>query len=141
MANSSNVGFFSAFFSTLFGGIFGVWFYIVFVEKILAFKKKMFPSKTKKIVKFNRFKRMLVWLKTHGGLWELSFLTPVILTIPVGVFLSITFFHNKKRIFFTQSVAILVWTCILIIPYYLVKYSTSDIIMQYLPNWLLQLIK
>jgi len=141
MANSSNIGFIPAFLATLSGGIFGVWFYIIFIERILILKRKYFPPKPIKKVKFNRFKRFLIWIKMHGGLWELSLLTPIILTIPVGIFLSITFFHNKKKIFFTQSVSVFIWTCILIVPFFLIKYSTSDYIANHLPNWLLQLIR
>jgi len=69
-------------------------------------------------LRINRRTRLLVKVKNHFGLSGIAFLTPVLLSIPVGVFLATALSSNKKKIFSTMFVSLLFWSLLLFIPYY-----------------------
>lgn len=141
IANISAVGLFPAFFVCVSGGIFGIWFYMQFGNRLIQWKHTFFPKKTKTKNKINKILRFIVWVKLHGGLWGISLLTPVILTMPVGVLLSLSLYgHDKSKIFRIQSASVILWSLLLIFPYYLIRYNTMEHIKQYLPNFITQLM-
>jgi hypothetical protein len=63
--------------------------------------------KTKRI--FSRKSRMFVKMKLKYGLSGIAFLTPILLSVPVGTFIATKLTHNKSKIFTYIAVAILFW--------------------------------
>ncbi len=70
-----------------------------------VFKKYLFKNGHK----FNKRNRGLVRLKHSGGLPLVAFLTPVVLTLPVGCILATTFIHNRKKIVVYMTISSLIW--------------------------------
>jgi len=68
--------------------------------------KKYFFKKARRFSKWNRF---LIKLKYSGGLPLVAFLTPIILTIPVGSLLATSFIHNRKKIVLYMAISVLLW--------------------------------
>jgi hypothetical protein len=54
-------------------------------------------------------RRRLIHIKNKYGLWGVSFLSPILLSIPGGCLLASRFYSNKGRIYFRMSVSIIVW--------------------------------
>ena len=67
-------------------------------------------SKGKKGKVFSRKNRFLVKLRAKGGLWLVAFLTPLILSIPVGCLFANTFESNPYRVFRIQSLSVVFWS-------------------------------
>jgi hypothetical protein len=63
--------------------------------------------------KFTRGSRRLVAIKSRYGLMGIALLTPMFLSIPLGAFLSVRYFHNKKKILLYQMASITIWTLLL----------------------------
>lgn len=92
---------------TIIGGILGVYIFTQLgrdIEKLLV---KRFPKWFKK---FSRKNRILAKLRRKWGIWGISFLTPIILGIPIGVAVSLTLTTNKWSIIKPMSFSILFWT-------------------------------
>lgn len=82
-------------------------------RKITVFLDKRFPNrnKTKKI--FSKKNRFIIRAKRSFGLVGIAIITPVILSIPLGVFLALRFFKDKKKIIFWMSLSVVFWTIVL----------------------------
>ena len=101
-------GFHNPFYGWLFtsaGAFLGVVFF-TYSEFWLEDRLKKW-MKPKRIV--NKTTRRLIWMKRNGGLPLVAFLTPLILSIPVGCLLCTAFIHEKHKILFWQSLSILFW--------------------------------
>lgn len=66
-------------------------------------KKKVFSKRSRKFVK--------IWKKY--GLFGVAFLTPVIISIPIGTVVANAFEDNKKKIFVYMFFSILFWSLLL----------------------------
>lgn len=66
-------------------------------------------SRFKKGSHFNKRNRYLVKLKNSGGLPMVAFLTPVLLSIPLGCIAASTFEHHRGRIVAYMMAAVLFW--------------------------------
>jgi hypothetical protein len=95
---------------TTFGGIFGVVFYLFTFEYIIAIIQKR--AKNIKI-KFSKWRRFMIHLKQKGGLLGIALLTPLILSIPLGIALSISLGSSKKRILIFHCLSILGWSLLI----------------------------
>lgn len=115
------------------GGIFGVFVFTYLIDIIwkgldLLFNRylmgritrrvrhlwdKLFPNrdKTKKI--FSRKNRFIIHAKKNFGLIGIAVVSPVLLSIPLGVFLAVRFFPDKKKIIFWMSASVVFWTVVL----------------------------
>ncbi|CAN5394683.1 hypothetical protein BH11BAC2_BH11BAC2_23420 [soil metagenome] len=78
----------------------GVEVHYEYIEKKSGPEKRVFSSNSRKIVK--------VW-KTYG-LMGIAFLTPVILSIPIGTVIANSFEGNRKKIFVYMFFSILLWS-------------------------------
>jgi len=54
-------------------------------------------------------RRRIVYIKNKYGLWGISFLSPIILSIPGGCILAARFYSNKSRIFYRMAISITIW--------------------------------
>lgn len=48
---------------------------------------------------FTRFNKVIVWIKRNIGIYGITFLAPLILSIPVGAIVCAKFYGNQKRTF------------------------------------------
>lgn len=79
---------------------------------ILAIKlRKNTQRKNKK--NFTPAKRRMVQIKNRYGMFGIAFLSPVLLSIPVGVFLALRFYDNRTRIFLYMIGGVLFWSVVL----------------------------
>jgi len=63
--------------------------------------------------RFTPVKRKMVWLRTHGGFVLIATLSPLILSLPIGCALSMTFIHSRKRIVLGMWISVLFWSSLL----------------------------
>ncbi|GAB4253851.1 MAG: hypothetical protein Kow0079_09740 [Vicingaceae bacterium] len=92
------------------GGITGVFiFYFLgswITTKYYQYKKNSTPKK-----RFTKFNRFLVKIKYSYGIYGIAFLTPILLSIPVGsIVLSRYFYNDKKRNIGMLIVSVLFWS-------------------------------
>lgn len=92
------------------GGILGVAFFIFLSQSAQKLYKGIFPKRKKKKRVFTRFSRFIVRIKRRFGLAGIAFLTPWILTIPVGTMISCRLYKNKTQVFLYQTGSILLWS-------------------------------
>lgn len=101
-------GFTNAFWGFLFttlGALVGVVFF-TYCELWLEDKfHKWFKAKRV----FSKTSRRLVRMKQRGGLPLVAFLTPLILSIPVGCLLATAFVHSRRKIILWQMGSVLFW--------------------------------
>ena len=85
------------------GGMAGIYFFAYLSERLLAWWKRIFRSRRERISEkqekkkiFTRRNRRIVKIKQKYGLIGIAFTTPLLLSIPVGVFLVVRYYHSSK---------------------------------------------
>ncbi|MCG9909656.1 MAG: hypothetical protein MH137_00015 [Flavobacteriales bacterium] len=78
------------------------------IERIAERLRKNKPKKFKK--KITKSSRRMVLIKAKYGLPGIAFLTPLFLSIPVGNFLAVRYFKNKKLILVYMMASVTAWT-------------------------------
>lgn len=68
--------------------------------------------------RFNPSVRKLLKLWHQYGLAGIAFLTPIIISIPIGSFIAARLERNKHKIFFYMSVAVVFWALVLTAAFY-----------------------
>jgi hypothetical protein len=74
---------------------------------------------SKKLSKYHFFKikyktiRKLIKLKNGYGLMGIAFITPVVISIPVGCIFSASIEHNKLRVIRIQAMSVIIWSAVL----------------------------
>jgi len=58
---------------------------------------------------FTKFNRRVITVKQKFGLAGIAFITPILLSTPVGAFLAERFFRDKKKIILYLSAATILW--------------------------------
>jgi hypothetical protein len=69
-------------------------------------------EKNKKV--FTKRNRRLVTIFRKYGLFGISFLTPVLLSIPIGTIVANSFESNKRKIFLYMFISILFWSTLMV---------------------------
>lgn len=92
-----------------FSGVLVFYFFSTALNKLLA---KIFPSKKKTRI-FTKGRRRFVSIKNKYGLWGISALTPILLSIPVGCFLASKFYRKRKDTLPVMFAGILFWSFVL----------------------------
>ncbi|MFN4084117.1 MAG: hypothetical protein ACK4K9_10845 [Bacteroidia bacterium] len=98
---------------TVSGAMLGVTVYLYLWDLLLNIYHKFFPKKQKP-VKFSKLKRKLVVIIRKYEVWGIAFLSPILLSMPVGTILASTIEHNKWRIKFIMFSAVCFWVVVLI---------------------------
>ena len=111
-----DLGLLMSYLTNIGGGLIGIIAFIYFGGLIKKTIQRFVPMKTKK--KFSWSNRFLVKFKTNFGLAGIAFLTPVLLTIPIGIFISLSLTSDKKRIFIAMLVSCIFWSTVFFVPYY-----------------------
>jgi len=94
-------------FDTYIGGLFGVFLFTQLGDKIQRFLLNRFPNKFKRFSRKNRF---IVKLRRLVGVTGISFLTPILLGIPLGVMILTTMTNKKSVIYLNMLISLSVWT-------------------------------
>jgi hypothetical protein len=102
------------------GGIAGVYFFAFLSEKLIVWWKRAFRRSNRKILEdeqqvkkiFTRRNRRIVRTKQKYGLIGIALITPFLLSIPVGVFLVVRYYHASKMKFLYLIAANLIWSLI-----------------------------
>lgn len=99
----------------LFGGVAGVLFFWVLWEKILLLWRKYFvKNKDKALVKIKQ-RRRIVKAKRQYGYWGIIVLTPILLSIPLGVFIIKRYFSMQKGALLALFFSVAIWGLILLV--------------------------
>lgn len=91
------------------GGILGVAIFIFLGASIQRGFRRVFPKKQSPKV-FTRKNRFIVKVKKNFGLAGIAFITPWFLSVPIGTFISMGIYRNKRMVFLYQSASILLWS-------------------------------
>lgn len=125
--------YFQTIITTTIGGSLGVFFfyylseylikqfnkYRLILKKTVSRKAKNHKRKRIRLIKkkqkknFSRKNKLIITTKQKYGLWGIAFLTPVLLSIPVGTFLASRYYKNKKNIFIYLITSIICWSFII----------------------------
>ena len=92
------------------GGVIGVFIFSYLSEKISRFLSSKLKSRRKK-----RGVKKAVAIKTARkyGLFGIAFLTPIFLSIPIGTYLALYFFPNKKKTIPILITSVVGWSFVL----------------------------
>ncbi len=95
------------------GGIGGNIFFTYLSAGIIKwwkkFKAKYFREHKHPKV-FTKRNRFIIKIKKRFGLYGIAFLSPILLSQPLGAFLAERFYKNKKKVIFAMSVAVVFWS-------------------------------
>lgn len=102
------------------GGIAGIYFFAFLSEKLLAWWKRAFRRSDRHILEdeqqekkiFTRKNRRIVRIKQKYGLAGIALTTPFLLSIPVGVFLVVRYYHTSKSKFLFLIASNIIWSVI-----------------------------
>ncbi len=102
------------------GGIAGVYFFAFLSGKLIVWWKRIFRRSNRKILEdeqqvkkiFTRRNRRIVRTKQKYGLIGIALITPFLLSIPVGVFLVVRYYHASKMRFLYLIASNLIWSLI-----------------------------
>lgn len=94
---------------TVSGGMLGVIIYLYLWDIIQPLWEKLF-NKKKKPFKINNYRRWLVGFINNYGLFGVAFLTPIILSVPVGTIIAAAIEDNKWKIKRYMLISFLNWS-------------------------------
>lgn len=114
----------SRFLETIFwtnvGGIAGIYFFAFLSDRLISWWKHTFRRSDRKIIEdeqqvkkiFTRRNRRIVKTKMKYGLLGIALITPFLLSIPVGVFLVVRYYHTSKSKFLFLIASNIIWSVI-----------------------------
>jgi membrane protein YqaA with SNARE-associated domain len=117
--------------ANLIGGIAGIFLFVQIDEFAQNWLIKTFPKKFKN--KFSKRTRFLVRVKQTFGLAGIAFLTPIVLSIPVGVFFAMDLTTNKKKVLINMIIACIFWAAVFYVPYYVFEIDMMTWVKSFLP--------
>ncbi len=106
------------------GGIIGIIVFTYLGSKISIWLVKKWPNKYGK--RFSKRNRFLVRIKRSFGLGGIAFLTPIILSIPVGVMFCLSITNNRRRILWNMIAACVFWGLVLFVPYFAFGFNVKS---------------
>ena len=100
---------------TSFGGILGVVVFTYFSEWIINMwnrfiKRTSTNRQGKKKPIFSKRNRLIVKVKSKFGIMGIAFISPSFITIPIGTFILVRYFRNKKKIIIYESLSVVFWS-------------------------------
>lgn len=113
-------------FATCGGGITGVVVFTYLSEWLLRLSKKVIKHKKPK-KKFTITNKIIVKVKRSFGLMGISVISPLLLSIPLGAFLGVRFYHNKRLVISYMSISVIIWSVLLYFFYHNLIHSISAI--------------
>jgi len=102
------------------GGTVGIYFFAYLSERLITWWKRLFGSSRRKRFEekkekkkiFTRRNRRIVKIKQKYGLIGIAFITPFLLSIPVGVFLVVRYYHSSKTKYMYLIGSNILWSVI-----------------------------
>lgn len=110
--------------ANIIGGIIGIVIFTYLGSFIQDFFIKKFPKTFNR--RFTTSNRMLVRIKQRFGLGGVAALTPILLSIPVGVLFALTLTHDKKKIMMSMILSVMFWATVLFLPYFVFNINILD---------------
>lgn len=98
---------------TVGGGMLGVIVYLYLWELIVKVYRRFFPKKRTEGIKINNTKRWIVKIVVKYELYGIAFLTPLLLSVPIGVMMAAALEENKWRIKRYMFFSFLGWTLLI----------------------------
>jgi hypothetical protein len=111
----NNLTFFEGLAFSVFSGTLGIIFFIGVSDVLIRFIQWIsdrFHIGKKKKNTFSKRNRMLVKVMKSYGLIGISFLSPIILSLPVGTFIALRYYKDKKQVFIYLWLGVLFWSII-----------------------------
>jgi len=108
------------------GGIIGILVFTHLGANISEYLVKTWPERFGR--KFTKMNRRLVRVKSSFGLAGVAFLTPIVLSIPVGIFFSLSITNNKKHIIWSMITACVFWSTVIFVPYFVFKIDVMQLL-------------
>jgi hypothetical protein len=87
------------------------------IEHWYVFREKYFPARKKKR-KSILDSKFVHKVKDRWGLAGIAFMTPFILSIPIGTFLAVRFFQDKQKVISYMLISITLWDIVLYFLYH-----------------------
>ncbi len=119
------MSFFETILYTNLGGLAGIIVFTMISRGFIKVYDILIPANRKSSLKpkkvFTRRIRLMISLKRNYGLAGIVILSPVLLSIPVGVFLNTKYYGQKKISYFYLFLGQIVWSFIYTITYTQVK--------------------
>ncbi len=112
--------------ANIIGGIIGIVLFTYLGGYIQDYLVKKFPKRFGR--RFTSSNRFLVRIKQKFGLGGIAALTPIVLSIPVGILFALALTHDKKKIMISMLLSMFFWATVLFLPYYLFNINVVDII-------------
>lgn len=125
-AERYNFSFGEAFLVTTIGGLIGIftfyyagtkittwWRHIVALIKSVFMRKPAAVIEQKPRKNFTRSRRFTIRVKMRFGLFGIAFVTPCIISIPIGTMIAGNFYRKKKGVLLYFIVSLLLWSLIL----------------------------
>ncbi|MCU0328708.1 MAG: hypothetical protein MUE53_06925 [Chitinophagales bacterium] len=95
----------------LLGGVLGIVFFIFFGQGVNEFiKYKLYQNKPKKL--FTKRNRFLVKIRRNYGIYGISFLAPILITIPLGILINLNLTQSKVKIFWVMMASCVFWSLV-----------------------------
>lgn len=108
------------------GGIAGIFVFVFVGENIsawwrhfMALVKSVFLRRPAEVIerkprkKFTRKNRLIVWIKMKFGLAGIAFITPCIISIPIGTVVAISFYKKRGRVLLYLLISLILWSLVL----------------------------
>lgn len=98
------------------GGALGVFFFAYLSDKLIQWwqrrfgKKKAASRESRKKPVFTKKNRRIITIKQRYGLIGIAFITPLLLSIPVGTFLMVRYYHKSRYKFVALLASNLLWS-------------------------------
>jgi hypothetical protein len=112
-------------FYTNIGGLLGIIASAILSKGLIKIYISFWPDKLKRKIKngkkFSRRNRLLVNLKKKYGLLGIAFLTPVLLSIPLGTFLVAKYYGQSKKSYGYLLFSQLIWSFVYTVFYFEIK--------------------
>ena len=112
--------------TNLAGGIIGIIVFTYLGTKLSAWMVKTWPEKFGR--KFTKRNRRLVRIKKNFGLGGIAFLTPILLSIPVGILFSLSISNNRRKILWSMIASCVFWGLVLFVPYFAFGFNVKSIV-------------
>ena len=112
--------------ANIIGGIIGIVLFTYMGSYMQDYLVKTFPKRFGR--RFTSSNRFLVRIKQRFGLGGIAALTPIVLSIPVGVLFALALTHDKKKIMISMLMSMFFWATVLFLPYFLFNINLANII-------------
>ena len=102
------------------GGIVGIYFFAFLSDKLISWWNRTFRNSRKRIQQeqpsekkvFTKKNRRIIRIKQQYGLIGIAVTTPFLLSIPLGTFLVVRYYHSVKSRFLYLIASNLLWSVI-----------------------------